>query len=149
MTSENKKRPGGSMAVMNKAVGWLARRGISMAGAQELSVTGRRSGRTYTTPVNPMHSGGELYLVSPRGEAQWVRNARVNARVSLRVGGKATAYTAVEVPDDVKVPLLRAYLKRWGWQVKQFFEPVTADATDAEFASAAPDHPVFRLERVA
>ncbi len=87
-----------------------------------------------------------MNLVSPRGETQWVRNARANTRVSLRIGRTATAYTAVEVPDDAKTPLLRAYLKRWGWEVKPFFAPVTARSSDEQFAGAASDHPVFRLD---
>jgi len=132
-------------AGMNKIVGGLARLGVSLQGAQELSVTGRRSGELRTAPVNPLRQDGELYLVSARGDTQWVRNARVTPEVSLRVGRRSTAYRAVEVNDDVKVPLLRSYLKRWGWQVKPMFAGVTASSTDEQIAGVASDHPVFRL----
>src|SRR5687768_6072686 len=42
-------------------------------------------------------------------------------------------------------PILRAYLKEWGWEVKQFFAGVGADASEAELARVASRHPVFRI----
>ncbi|TWP34316.1 nitroreductase family deazaflavin-dependent oxidoreductase [Leekyejoonella antrihumi] len=138
----------GAPEIMNNVVAGLARRGVSLLGAQELSVTGRRSGEIRSTPVNPLLRDGELYLVSARGNTQWVRNVRTTPEVHLRVGRRSTAYTAVELPNDVKVPLLRAYLKRWGWQVKPMFAGITASSTDDQVATVAGEHPVFRLELV-
>ncbi|NEE15645.1 deazaflavin-dependent nitroreductase, partial [Streptomyces sp. SID7499] len=40
---------------------------------------------------------------------------------------------------------IRAYLERWGWEVNQYFQGVTAKSTDAELLAACPDHPVFHL----
>jgi len=54
-------------------------------------------------------------------------------------------FTAVEVPDADKPPLLREYLRRWAWEVGMFFDGVDADAGDAELLAAAPKHPVFRV----
>jgi hypothetical protein len=56
---------------------------------------------------------------------------------------------AVEVPNEEKEPLLRAYLKRWKWEVGVFFGGVGPDSTAEELARIAPDHPVFRVEEVA
>ena len=55
------------------------------------------------------------------------------------------AFTAVEVPDDEKAPLLRAYLKRWKAEVGVFFGGVGPDSSDEELRRIAPDHPVFRI----
>ena len=52
----------------------------------------------------------------------------------------------MEVPADQRVPVLRVYLKRWGWEVGRFVEGLTTHSTDAELAAAAPGMPVFRLE---
>jgi hypothetical protein len=41
--------------------------------------------------------------------------------------------------------LLRAYLKRWKWEVGQFFGGVGPESSDAELLRIAPDHPVFRV----
>jgi hypothetical protein len=45
--------------------------------------------------------------------------------------------------------MLRAYLKRWKWEVGVFFGGVDADSTQEELARIAPDHPVFRIEEPA
>jgi len=52
----------------------------------------------------------------------------------------------VEIPDEEKEPLLRAYLKRWKWEVGAFFGGVGPDSTAEELTRIAPDHPVFRVE---
>ena len=54
--------------------------------------------------------------------------------------------TVVEMADEDKLPVLRAYMKRFGWEVGQFFENLTKNATDDELREAAPGFPAFRLE---
>lgn len=129
----------------NNLVGWLARHGISLMGSAELSVKGRKSGRMQRLPVNPHTYEGAQYIVSARGHSQWVRNMRVAQGGELRVGRKVREFTAVEVPDAEKVPLLRSYLEKWGWEVDQYFKGVSAKSSDEEIAAAAGDHPVFRI----
>ncbi|MET9881771.1 nitroreductase/quinone reductase family protein [Streptomyces sp. NPDC006430] len=130
----------------NSLFGKLARIGISLAGSAELSVRGRKSGQMQRIPVNPHTYEGEQYLVSARGHSQWVRNMRAAGRGELRVGRKVRAFTATEVTDPaLKVPLIRAYLKKWGWEVNQYFQGVTADSSDAQILATVGDHPVFRI----
>ncbi|MFJ7150240.1 nitroreductase/quinone reductase family protein [Streptomyces sp. NPDC100445] len=129
----------------NRVIGWLARHGFSLAGSEEMSVRGRTSGRTQRVPVNPHTYDGGQYLVSARGHSQWVRNMRVAGGGELRVGRKVRAFTAVELPDAEKLPVLRTYLEKWGWEVDQYFAGVTAASTDAEIVACAADHPVFRI----
>lgn len=137
---------GSPMAIrLNSVIGWLARHGVSLAGSAEMSVRGRKSGRMQRIPVNPhTHDGGQ-YLVSARGHSQWVRNMRAAGGGELRVGRKVRAFTAVELPDEEKLPILRSYLEKWGWEVKQYFQGVTARSSDEEIVAAAHDHPVFRI----
>ena len=45
--------------------------------------------------------------------------------------------------------MLRAYLKRWKFEVGVFFDGVGPDSSDEELRVAAPKHPVFRLARSA
>ncbi|MEU9364270.1 nitroreductase family deazaflavin-dependent oxidoreductase [Streptomyces avermitilis] len=130
---------------MNSVIGWLARHGFSLKGTAELSVRGRRSGQLQRIPVNPHPYEGAEYLVSARGHSQWVRNMRAAGGGELRVGRKMREFTAVELPDEEKLPVLRAYLEKWGWEVNQYFKGVTAKSTDEELIAAAPDHPVFRI----
>ncbi|MFJ3933748.1 MULTISPECIES: nitroreductase family deazaflavin-dependent oxidoreductase [unclassified Streptomyces] len=129
----------------NRVVGWLARHGVSLLGTAELSVRGRKSGTMQRIPVNQHIHEGVPYLVSARGHSHWVRNMRAAGGGELRVGRTVRSFTAVEVGDDEKPAILRAYLKKWGWEVEQYFQGITAASSDEELSAAAPDHPVFRL----
>jgi deazaflavin-dependent oxidoreductase (nitroreductase family) len=131
--------------VFNPFVAWLTRAGFSVWGSRELRVRGRTSGEWRTTPVNVLSHDGERYLVAPRGETQWVKNLRVAGEGELRVGHHTEAFRAVEVADDDKIEILRAYLKRWKLEVGVFFDGVSATSSDAELRRIAPDHPVFRF----
>lgn len=131
----------------NRAVGFLARHGISLMGSRVLAVRGRKTGEWRTNPVNPLPHDGARYLVAPRGQTHWVRNIRVAGGGELRLGRRVEAFTVTEVPDEEKVPILRSYLRIWGWEVGRFFEGVTKNATDEELAAIAPGFPVFRIDR--
>jgi deazaflavin-dependent oxidoreductase (nitroreductase family) len=131
--------------VSNPAVAWLTRLGVSLAGSRVLEVPGRKSGEPRRTPVNPMTFEGRRYLVAARGHSHWVRNLRASGSGRLLVGRRAEDFTATELPDEEKPPLLRAYLKKWKWEVGAFFAGVGPDSSDDELRRIAPDHPVFRL----
>jgi deazaflavin-dependent oxidoreductase (nitroreductase family) len=131
--------------VFNPLVAALTRLGVSVAGSRVLEVPGRKSGEPRRTPVNPLTYEGQRYLVAPRGHTQWVRNLRASGRGRLLGGRRAEEFSAVELPDDEKPPLLRAYLKRWKWEVGQFFSGVGPDAPEEELRRIGPDHPVFRI----
>src|SRR4029453_4938753 len=92
--------------VFNPLLGRLTRPGISLAGSRVLEVRGRKSGEWRRTPVNPLDFEGARYLVAPRGETQWVRNLRASGEGRLRVGRRTEPFTAEEVPDGNKAPLL-------------------------------------------
>jgi deazaflavin-dependent oxidoreductase (nitroreductase family) len=140
------QRPGWfTKHVFNPAVAGLTRLGLPLAGSRVLEVRGRKSGKPYRTPVNPMTFQGERYLVAPRGHVQWVRNLRASGTGRLLAGRKVEEFSAVELPDDEKPPLLRAYLEKWKWEVGQFFGGVGPDASEGELRRIAPDHPVFRI----
>lgn len=123
----------------------LARTGLSVAGSRVLAVRGRTSGEWRTVPVNPMTVDGERYLVAPRGHTQWVRNMRAAGGGELRRGRRAEAFTAVELPDADKPPVLREYLRKWAWEVGRFFEGIDATSSDEELLAVAPGFPVFRI----
>src|SRR4051794_26744662 len=118
--------------VFNPLVAALTRLGISVAGSRVLEVPGRRSGEPRRTPVNVLTVDDTRYLVSPRGHSQWVRNLRASGEGRLLVGRRAEPFTAVELADDDKPALLRAYLRRWKWEVGAFFAGVGPDSSDEE-----------------
>lgn len=141
-----RKRPGWFTShVFNPLVAGLTRLGISMFGSRVLEVKGRNSGEPRRTPVNLLSFEGERYLVAPRGNTQWARNLRVGGEGRLLVGSRSEQFTAVELSDEEKPPVLRAYLKRWKFEVGAFFDGVGPDSSTQELLDAAPKHPVFRL----
>jgi deazaflavin-dependent oxidoreductase (nitroreductase family) len=133
--------------VFNPAMAGLVRMGFGVYGSRVLEVRGRRSGEWRQTPVNLLKFEGNAYLVAPRGHTQWVRNIRVSGGGRLRLGRQTREFKVAELADERKPPVLRAYLKRWAWEVGTFFEGVDAGASDERLLAIAPDHPVFRLER--
>jgi deazaflavin-dependent oxidoreductase (nitroreductase family) len=131
--------------VFNRAVRFLTRRGISLMGSRELRVVGRTSGALRTTVVNLLEVDGRRYLVAPRGTTQWARNVRAAGGGELRVGRRIEAFRVQELRDDQKPPILDAYVRRWRWEVGQFFEGIGKDPTPAELAAIAPGFPVFAV----
>jgi deazaflavin-dependent oxidoreductase (nitroreductase family) len=124
---------------------WLTRRGVSVYGTRILRVRGRKTGEPRSTLVNLLEVDGVRYLVAPRGHTQWVRNLRAAGDAELLLGRRVTAVAAVEVADADKLPVLRAYLKRFGWEVGKFFDDLTKNSPDEDLVKAAPGFPVFRL----
>jgi deazaflavin-dependent oxidoreductase (nitroreductase family) len=138
--------PGRLDQVFNTVVAGLTKLGFSMWGSRVLAVRGRTSGEWRTTPVNLLVHGGRRYLVAPRGQTQWVRNMRVAGGGELRVGKRVEAFTAEELADDEKPELLRAYLKRWKFEVGRFFDGgIDHNSPEVDLVRIAPNHPVFRI----
>jgi len=131
--------------VFNRTVSFLTRHGVSLLGSRVLAVKGRTSGAWRTTPVNLLEHDGNRYLVSARGEGQWVRNLRAAGTGELRVGKRAETFRGRELTDEEKVPVLRAYLKRWKVEVGAFFEGVGPDSSDEEIRAIAGKHPAFEV----
>ncbi len=131
--------------VMNPLIMLLTKLGLSLRGSAVLTVPGRKTGRPQRVPVNPLPYEGQRYLVAPRGETQWVRNIRAAGGGELRRGRKTERFRIVELGDEEKPPLLRAYLKLWAWETGKFFNGVKHDAPDETIRAEAALHPMFRI----
>jgi deazaflavin-dependent oxidoreductase (nitroreductase family) len=140
------QRPGWfTTNVLNRMVGVMTRAGISVWGSRVLEVPGRKTGEPRCNPVNLLTVDGESYLVSPRGNTQWVRNLRASGEGRLILGRRAERFAATELEDDDKPRVLRPYLKRWRMEIGVFFQGVDPSSSDEEVRRIAPDHPVFRI----
>ncbi|WP_070012690.1 nitroreductase family deazaflavin-dependent oxidoreductase [Streptomyces abyssalis] len=135
--------------VLNPALAWLTRRGISVAGSRVLAVRGRKSGQWRRTPVNPLPYEGDRYLVAPRGHVQWTHNMRAAGGGQLHKGKHVEDFRAEELPDAEKPEILRAYLAKWSWEAGAFFKGLSARSTDAELLADAHKFPVFRITAAA
>jgi deazaflavin-dependent oxidoreductase (nitroreductase family) len=73
-----------------------------------VTVTGRKSGRGHTTPVNYVREGNQLTVVSRRDRTWW-RNVAGGAPVTVRLSGKEVAGRA-EVAPAGGYDLIQAYM---------------------------------------
>lgn len=99
--------------------------------SETLTVIKRVSKEPQKIPVTPVEVDGVKYLVSARGETQWVKNVRANPKVKLGT----TDFVVTETPVDTRQPILDAYKVRAGKVVENYFRELPDPA----------DHPVFTL----
>jgi deazaflavin-dependent oxidoreductase (nitroreductase family) len=127
----------------NVVVRSFVRLGIGDKRTYLLAVSGRTSGRRYTTPVIVTELDGERYLVSPYGDRGWAKNARAAGAVELSRGGRSEELRVVELAAQEAAPVLREYIRRVPI-TRKFFD-VTPESPLEAFVAEAPRHPVFRL----
>lgn len=109
-----------------------------ISGSERLTLTARSSGRPQEIPVITVDVDGIRYLVSTRGESEWVRNVRANPTVTLATKVGTARFTATEVPVLQRDPVLTAYRAKAGKTVDGYFAKLPDPA----------DHPVFSLTPV-
>ena len=139
--------PNAAARAGNELIRWLAEAGISIAGTSALRVRGRKTGKRRGVVINVLTVDGRDYVVSPRGDTQWARNARSAGVVEMGPRWRSRDVRIAEVADDTKPQLLKRYLDRWYWEVKGHVGGLTPQSTDDEVRSAAPSIPVFELLR--
>jgi deazaflavin-dependent oxidoreductase (nitroreductase family) len=127
----------------NQLIGPAARLGLAGKRTHVLTVTGRKSGRRYSTPVQLVVVDGQRWLVSPYGERAWVKNARAAGSVELTRARKTERVRIEKVDAQTAAPVLREYLRKT--PVTRSFFDARKDSPLEEFAAEAPRHPVFRI----
>jgi hypothetical protein len=106
-----------------------------IAGSETLTVTKRGSKEPQKIPVLTIDVDGTKYLVSTRGESQWVKNVQVDPNVELTTKAGTTKYIANLVSVDKRQPILDAYKVKAGKVVEGYFAKLPDPA----------DHPVYTL----
>jgi len=130
--------------LFNRAFGALVGLGLGLPHNYLVQVRGRKSGKLYSTPVDLLELNGKRYLVAPRGQTQWVRNAEAAGEVTLQKGRKRQRYRVRAIPDSGKPELLKAYLDRFKTTVQRYF-PVPAGSPAQSFVEVVGNYPVFEL----
>ncbi len=75
---------------------------IFMNGIMLITVTGRKSGRAISTPVNYARDGDTL-LVTSKADRTWWKNVRGGAKVTLLINGKIYQADANVIEDRAAV----------------------------------------------
>jgi hypothetical protein len=100
-----------------------------------LEVARRNAVDPQRVPVIPLELEGSLFIVSIRGESDWVKNVRAAGKIRLGQKGQFETYAATEVPADGRADILRAYRKKAGREMNGYFRKLPGP----------PDQPTFRL----
>ena len=141
------RKPTKLTQTLNRFVGWLASRGLMPSDTITLEVKGRRSGMTRSNVVTWVEQDEGRYLVSPRGETEWVRNVRAaGGEAVMHHRGRQTVRLE-EAPAEERAPIIKAYLAKTARATQQHFG-VDPKAEIEEFEAIAARHPVFRIVTV-
>jgi hypothetical protein len=120
------KPPWFTRAIFNKVA-----MATGIGSSETLTVTRRITKQPQQIPVVVPEVDGVKYLVSTRGETEWVKNVR--AIPDVMVGDQQ--YVATEIPVEQRAPILAVYKRKAGKVVDGYWRQLPDDA----------DHPVFAL----
>jgi deazaflavin-dependent oxidoreductase (nitroreductase family) len=130
--------------IFNRIFGFLIALGVGPAYIYLLEVRGRISGKLYSTPVSLVERNGKKYLVAPRGQTQWVRNAEAAGKVTLKKGSKRSIFRLRPLAGGEKLEVLKTYLDAYQREVQRFFS-IPAGSPAEAFAPLADSYPAYEL----
>lgn len=122
----------------------VLRLGLPIGTQQILSIRGRTSGKTRSTPVSIVEVDGERYVVAAVPQVDRVKNARAAGEAVLSRGRRREPVWLVELPVETRGPILREFLRQVPGGVRYFGVSPDADV----LAASAARYPVFRLDAV-
>jgi len=98
----------------NDFMSWVLRsplHGMLSNGMLLITVTGRKTGKQYTTPVEYFREDGDLWVMTSRDRTWW-RNLRGGAKVSLLLKRKSvTARAELDLDERVVEARMYEYIK--------------------------------------
>ena len=100
-----------------------------------LEVARRDANCPQRVPVIPVEHDGSLFVVSARGEADWVKNVRAAGIVRVGQKGNFMTYAAAEIAEDERTDIVKAYRNKAGREVNHYWKKLPHDS----------QHPTFRL----
>jgi deazaflavin-dependent oxidoreductase (nitroreductase family) len=135
---------------MNPVVKTLLRLGIPFGPATLLTVRGRKTGGTHTTPVVLFEHMGYYYVFGEFGDVDWTRNLRTSGEATIGRGWRRKKVAAVELTVDRAAMVLRDVLppflryQSFSSRLRTDFE-LDVDSTEDDYFRAAKRHPGFEL----
>jgi hypothetical protein len=97
--------------------------------------------------VTPIRVDGRRYVIGGFAHGDWVANARANPDATLQHGRRAERIRLVELPEDERGPIMRAFPTQVPRGVSFFVNTGAVDAPTPEaFERGAGNVAVFRIE---
>ena len=137
-------KPSGMTKRLNSFFGWLGGRGMGPKKMVQLVIKGRKSGQPRTVAVNIVELEGKRYLVAPRGNTEWSRNAIAAGGEGVIKRGKPENVRLVAVPVAERIPIIQKYVRETAIVRAEF--GVEPDSPIEEYQKIAEKHPTFRID---
>jgi deazaflavin-dependent oxidoreductase (nitroreductase family) len=139
-----------SARLINPLIKGLLRLGIPVPPTILLTVRGRKSGKSRTTPVGLFELNNHRYLFSTFGETNWVHNLRKSGQATLRRGRRRETVLALELPLEEAASILKGALtpyfrKRLMRSQLRSNYHVSPDSSAEDWNNAAMYHPAFEV----
>lgn len=152
VSDRSANRAPGFVLSTNRIVSRLLGAGFPMGPNGVLTVRGRKSGASRSTPVAVVEIAGRRWIQSPFGDVNWVRNLRAAGEGTITQGNRSERFAAVELTTEEKVQffteVLGPYIRRirFGKVISSVLglNDVLNDPKQAALA-----HPVFELRPTA
>jgi deazaflavin-dependent oxidoreductase (nitroreductase family) len=133
--------------IFNRIFGFFVGLGLGFPYNHLLQVRGRKSGKSYCTPVNLLELRGKFPGRPLHGRTQWVRNAEAAGEVTLKKGNTRQQYHLRPLTPAEKPEILKADLDTFRREVQRYF-PVPAGSPLEAFAKLTESYPAFELKPV-
>ena len=132
---------------VNATVKFFAGLGVKTGPVNILTVSGRKSGRSRSTPVTPWVVDGKRYIIAAIGTSDWALNARAAGEGTLASGRDSRRVRLAEVTDpELKKHVVTDFGTRnkagGGFLVQAGVAP---ERTPDGFAAAAGHATVFEV----
>jgi deazaflavin-dependent oxidoreductase (nitroreductase family) len=97
---------------------------LALAREMEITVTGRKSGRSISTPVWFVHEGQKLYLIPIKGtDSNWYKNVLAEPTMQISTGEEKLTVRANPIFDSRKVAevVQKLRVKYGAGEVKKYY----------------------------
>ena len=116
-----------------------------------LTVRGRKTGRSHTTPVGLFKLEGHRYVFDTFGNADWVRNLRAAGEARVGRGWRRKQVRAIQLSTEEAATVLKEILAPYVTsRIRSSFlkmgYSLTRDSTMADYVREAKRHSGFELQ---
>jgi len=104
-------------------------RGLTSSREVEITVTGRKSGRSISTPVWFVHEGGNLYLLPVKGsDSDWYKNVMAEPEMQISAKGRKVTFKANPISDPGKVKeVVEEFRSKYGaGEIRRYYSKLDA-----------------------
>jgi len=95
----------------------------------EITVTGRKSGRSISTPVWFVYESGKLYLLPVKGsDSDWYKNLTAKPEMQISVKGRKVTLKANPISDAAKIKeVVQKFRSKYGaGEIKKYYSKLDA-----------------------